>query len=113
MLVGETVAVDIPRQRFGGIQELGPGPARFRIGHARGVEQVAVVIDDQAGEVLRQAHQLPAEPKCLERLGEVVLLGDDLARCQQRSDRGQRATSGELPIAAVIDEEDIGSQPAA
>ena len=90
MLISETIAVDILCQRLCGGEKIVPGPARFRVGHARGVKEIAVVVDDQTGEVLRQAHQLLTESECLEWLGEVVPFGNDLARRQQRSDRGQQ-----------------------
>src|SRR5918993_1303778 len=100
MLIGETVAVDVDRQRFGGGEKIVPGPARFRVWHASGVEQIAVEVDDQTREILGQAHQFAVELERLQWLRIVVLLVQDLARFEKWSDRHQRVARGELTVAA-------------
>jgi hypothetical protein len=105
--VGQAIAVGVFGQRLGGREEVVPAPAGRRQRHPSRLEPVAVVVDDEAGEVLRQADELAVPGERRQRL-RVVGAEVEPGRLQRGADSGQDVPRRELPVASVVDQEDVG-----
>ncbi len=109
-LVDGPIAVRILGQRLRGSDEGIPGPTIFGKWHAIGFEHVLVVIDDQAGDVLRQAIKRSSIAKAerIEREPVVVILGDDLTAVDVWLNWGETVSAGILAELPVVGQIDIG-----
>ena len=96
------LALRVARQVHRADDELGPGPAGLRLGHAEAAEQVAVVVDDEAGDVLRQARQHAVPAEGLERLREEVVRLELVRVFDPLLERLQHVPGGELAVEAVV-----------
>ena len=85
-----------------------PCPTGPRLAHACFGEQVAVVVDDEARDVLWQADELAVEPEGVERLGVEVVLLERVGAFEARLDRLEHLANGELAEEAVVDQEEVG-----
>ena len=108
VLVGRAVAVEVQRQRLCRGEELLPGPVVVRIRQPGGVEEVAVVVDHQAADVLGDAHQLAAPAEGVGGGAEEVAVADEVAAPQVGRQRLEHAHGRERGVAAVVDEHHVG-----
>ena len=108
VLVGRPVTIEVLRERLRGGQEVVPRPARGRVREARRVEEVLVVVDDQARDVLRDAHELATELEGVHRGRSEVGRLHDRARREPRAERLEDAPVRERCEATVVEEDHVG-----
>ena len=108
----DDLAVRVSRQLLRAEDELAPGHVVGRLRHVEPLEEVTVVVDDEARDVLGQARDRAVPAEGVNGLLEEVVERERVRVLDVGLERLEHVARRELAVEAVVHEEEVGRRAA-